>query len=175
MKELTGWNLKKKDFYSHPKKYQSKFLKYANTADILIAGAFWDPDAPPLFQRKDILVDEFKIKVVADITCDINGSIPSTKKSSSIEDPAYDYNAYEDKVYPPFTNEHNITVMAVDNLPSELPMDASKHFSNRLSTEVLPHYMENDPEGLIARATITKNGQLTGNYKYLQDYVGSLE
>jgi alanine dehydrogenase len=122
-----------------------------------------------------MLDDEFKIKVVADITCDINGSIPSTKRSSSIDDPVYDYNANDDKVYQPFTNEHYITVMAVDNLPNELPIDASKYFSNKLSTEVLPNYMKNDPEGIIARATITKNGQLTANYKYLQDYVGSLE
>jgi len=172
---IDGLEFEKIDFYSKPKNYRSKFLKYAHTADILIAGAFWNPEAPRLFQLKDMLDDKFKIKVVADITCDINGSIPSTKRSSSIDDPVYDYNADDDKVYPPFTNEHNITVMAVDNLPSELPLDASKHFSNRLSTEVLPHYMENDPEGLIAKATITENGQLTGIYKYLQDYVGSLE
>lgn len=171
---IDGLKFEKEDFYSNPKKYRSKFLKYAHAADILIAGAFWDTEAPQLFQRKDILDDEFKIKVVADITCDINGSIPSTKRSSSIDDPVYDYNANDDKVYQPFTNEHYITVMAVDNLPNELPIDASKYFSKKLSTEVLPN-MKNDPEGIIARATITKNGQLTTNYKYLQDYVGSLE
>jgi len=172
---IDGLKFEKEDFYSNPTKYRSKFLKYAHSADILIAGAFWDPKAPPLFQRKDILDDEFKIKVVADITCDINGSIPSTKRSSSIDDPVYDYNANDDKVYPPFTNEHYITVMAVDNLPSELPVDASKYFSNILSTEVLPNYIKIDRQGIISGATITKNGELTANFKYLRDYVGSLE
>ena len=160
------------EFFEFPEKYQSSFLDYAREADILIAAAFWDPNAPVLFTRHDVLKNDFSIKVIADITCDIEGSIPSTKKPSTIDDPIYDYDPTTDQIAPALAEEGNITVMAVDNLPCELPRDASNDFGTELINNVLPNLLGDvDKDDTIKRATITKKGELTENYKYLQGYV----
>jgi saccharopine dehydrogenase (NAD+, L-lysine-forming) len=109
--------------------------------------------------------------VIADITCDIEGSIPSTKKPSTIEDPIYDYNPSDDQVENPFTDEGNVTVMAVDNLPCELPRDASESFGYELINNVLPELLGDDSKEIIKNATIAQGGQLTEKFQYLQDYV----
>ncbi|MEL7003687.1 MAG: hypothetical protein AAFN93_13275, partial [Bacteroidota bacterium] len=160
-------------FYSSPDKYESTFLSFAKVTDILISGGFWDPRAPVLFTTKDSTRPDFNIRVIADITCDIEGSIPSTKKPSTIDDPVYDYNPSEDSIEPPFADEANLSVMAVDNLPCELPRDASKDFGRELIDNVIPHLLGGDEEQMILRATITKDGKLTNKYKYLTEYVSS--
>ena len=166
-----GGEFNRSEFYSHPDLYHSDFLKFAHVADVLIACAFWEPRAPVLFHREDVMHGGFQTTVIADVTCDIEGSIPSTKKASTIEDPIYDYNPSEDKMEPPLTDEANITVMAVDNLPCELPRDASESFGDELIAAVLPHLLNGDEEGVIARATIARDGKLTEEYSYLRDYV----
>jgi len=161
----------RKEFYQSPENYENDFLKYAYSTDLLIASAYWDPRAPELFKKEDIMDPAFKIRVIADITCDIEGSIPSTKRPSTIDDPIYDYDPSEDELAPALSDEGNITVMAVDNLPCELPRNASEDFGHELLQNVLPHLLGDDKEGIIKRATITENGKLTDAYKYLQDYV----
>ncbi len=164
----------REDFYSNPENYESDFLKYAKVSDLLIASAFWDPHAPVLFHREDILNGDFKLNVVADITCDIEGSIPSTKKASTIDNPIYDYNPSNDKIEDALTDEANITVMAVDNLPCELPRDASESFGEQLIENVLPELFKKSSK-IIDNATITREGKLTEKYKYLQSYVDGKE
>ena len=166
-----GEDFSRNSFYETPQMYETDFIKYAAVADILIASAFWDPKAPVLFERKEILSDDFKITVIADITCDIEGSIPCTKRPSTIEAPIYDYNPCDDQIENPLSDEANITVMAVDNLPCELPRDASANFGNDLVEKVLPEILGNDSMGIIQRATIAKNGKLSGRFTYLQEYV----
>ena len=170
-KRMNGGVFHRSEFYDSPEKYRSDFLKYTKVTKLLIACAFWNPSAPVLFKREDIIRDDFGIKVIADITCDIEGSIPCTKQSSIIDDPIYDYNPSDDQVEQALTDEGNITVMAVDNLPCELPKDASESFGNELVNNVLPCLLESDKEGTISRATITAEGKLTERYAYLQDYV----
>lgn len=170
-KNIEGKQFNRTEFYKNPEKYVSNFLQYANVADLLIAGAYWDPGAPVLFTRDEILKPGFEIKVIADITCDIEGSIPSTKQSTTIDEPIFDYNPSEDKVEAPLADEANITVMAVDNLPGELPRDASKDFGFELVHHVLPNLLYEDSDDVILRATIAKNGKLTERYAYLQDFV----
>ena len=170
-KRTDGSPYHRSEFYQQPGLYEGDFLKFAEHADLLIASAYWDPKSPVLFKREDILNPGFKIKVIADITCDIEGSIPSTKKPSTIDDPIYDYNPSDDAIEAPFKDEGNITVMAVDNLPCELPRDASKDFGRELIDNVLPGLLVEDKDGVIARATIAENGQLTERYKYLEGYV----
>ncbi len=170
-KSKEDQDFSRNDFYRTPQMHEADFIKYAAVADILIASAFWDPKAPALFERKEILSDDFKITVIADITCDIEGSIPCTKRPSTIEDPIYDYNPCDDQIENPLSDEANITVMAVDNLPCELPRDASTNFGNDLVEKVLPEILGNDAEGVIQRATIAQNGKLTGRFTYLQEYV----
>lgn len=170
-KPKGGGEFIRADFYEHPENYEGDFLKYAQVADILIAGAYWDPAAPVLFRREDIMAPDFRIRVIADITCDIEGSIPSTKRPCTVAEPVYDYNPSEDKVEQPYSDEGNITVMAVDNLPCELPRNASEDFGRELIDNVLPHLFGNDNDEVIKRATITENGSLTEGYSYLKNYV----
>lgn len=166
-----GAEFSRRQFYQTPQLYEGNFLNYCRTADILLASAFWDPQAPVLFERKDILEDDFKISVIADITCDIEGSIPSTKRPSTIDEPLYDYNPCDDEVEPPLSDEGNITVMAVDNLPCELARDASISFGDQFVASVMPPLLGKDEESIIARATIADGGELTTHFRYLQDYV----
>ena len=170
-RRIGGGEFHRSEFYQNPKKYESDFEKFTKVTDLLIAGAFWDPAAPVLFHREDIVKDDFDIRVIADITCDIEGSIPSTKQPSTIEDPIYDYNPTDDLVEQALSDEGNITVMAVDNLPCELPRDASESFGNELINNVLPELLGNDENRVIERATITNGGKLTNHYSYLQDFV----
>ncbi len=170
----NGEPFNRHEFFEHPDRYTSDFIRYTRVADLLIASAYWDPKAPVLFTSNEAMATDFKLRIIADITCDIEGSMPSTKAASTIEDPIYDYNPSEDVVEKALTDEANITVMAVDNLPCELPRDASRSFGDQLLANVLPHLLGEDAEGIIQNATITENGKLTAKYGYLQDYVNGV-
>jgi len=168
---LDGSVFNRGEFFANPENYRSSFLQYARLADVLIAGSYWDPRAPVLFTRLDILKPDFKIKIVGDISCDINGSVASTRKASTIDEPLYDYNPSEDKIEPPLSDEANITVMSIDNLPGELPRDASLDFGEDFICRVLPSLIDSDSQGTISRATITRQGRLTSSFSYLQEFV----
>ncbi len=168
-----GEPFSRKEFFSDPSGYESHFMDFANVADILIAGAYWDPKAPPLFLREECMGNGFHIKVIADITCDIEGSMPSTKKPGTIDDPVYDYDPDEDAVEPPFSDEANITVMAVDNLPNELPRDASRDFGHELADRVIPALLSRGETELISRATVVRNHKIQERFKYLEEWLDS--
>ena len=174
-KRKEGGHFNREEFHTHPERYDSFFSGFTKVADILLAGAYWNPKAPVLFTREDMMKPGFRIRVVADITCDINGSVPSTKRASSIPDPIYDYDPKTDSEKSPLSDDQHITVMAVDNLPCELPRSASEEFGRDLIDRVLPLLVgkdkDKDKEDVIKRATIAKDGILTSNFKYLQDYV----
>lgn len=170
-RRIDGQDFSRNNFFRTPQMFEADFVKYAAVADILIASAYWDPKAPVLFTREDILSDDFKITVIADITCDIEGSIPCTKRPSTIEDPIYDYNPCDDQIENSLSDEANITLMAVDNLPCELPRDASTSFGNDLVERVMPELLGDDARGIIQRATIARQGKLTERFAYLQEYV----
>jgi alanine dehydrogenase len=157
-------------FVEHPEEYESTFKPYQKVTDLYIPCHYWDPKSPHLITKDDLKEPDFNISVIADVSCDIDGPIASTLRSSTIADPFYDYNPETEQEEPPFSSEKNITVMAVDNLPGELPRDASHEFGETLLDEIFPYLLGNDDKGVIERATITKNGQLTEKYKYLKDY-----
>jgi saccharopine dehydrogenase (NAD+, L-lysine forming) len=158
-------------FFNHPGMYENAFLPFARSTGLLIAAAYWDPKAPVLFTAEDMKQTDFRISIISDITCDIEGSIPSTKRASSIDDPFYDYNPETGSLELPFSSDKNITVQAVDNLPNELPKDASYDFGRNLIDKVFPALLTNYSDKIIERATIAKEGKLTRQYSYLQDFV----
>ena len=158
-------------FFNHPTHYQGTFRRFLPKTDLLIGAAFWDPKAPVLFSPEDTRQPGFRTKIIADITCDIDGSIPTTRKATSIDKPFYDIDPKSFKIYPPFSGEAHITVMAVDNLPCELPVDASHDFGKTLIDKVLPFLTGDDPDNIIGRASITKNGKVTEKFGYLQEWV----
>ncbi|MCS7003880.1 MAG: NAD(P)-dependent oxidoreductase [Cytophagales bacterium] len=163
-------SFEQQDFYKNPQEYSSSFLKYAKVADMLIACAFWDPRAPLLFTRQEMKRPDFRIRLIADITCDINGSIPSTMQATTIENPFYDYSPTQETIEKPFSSKDHITVMAIDNLPNELPIEASSTFSQTFCEKIFPCF-GHDADSILERATICQEGKLTRRFSYLQDYV----
>ena len=159
-------------FYNHPEAYRGNFTRFLPETDLLVAAAYWDPAAPVLFTVEDTRKPDFRVSVIADITCDIDGSVPTTRRASTIEEPFYDFDPLSGEIRPPFSGEGNITVMAVDNLPCELPVDASIDFGRTLIEKVLPDLSGGGPGDLIERASITKDGRLTARFLYLRDYAG---
>lgn len=157
------------DFFSHPEHFVSKFPAFTKHADLYISTHYWDPRAPKMFTREDTMAADFKLSVIADVTCDIDGSVPTTIRASSIAQPFYGYNIVSGKEDLPF-NKDTICIMAVDNLPCELPRDASDDFGKDLMERVLPHVLGEDPDHIIRRATICKAGKLNTYFEYLSDY-----
>lgn len=162
------------EFYANPSGYQSNFMPYAKQTDYFIAGHFYGNGAPYLFTREDAKQPDFNINLIADISCDVDGPVASTLRSSTIADPFYGYDAITEKEVA-FNNKGAITVMAVDNLPCELPKDASEGFGEQFLKYVIPAFFNNDKEGILQRAKITENGKLTTRFSYLQDYVDGKE
>jgi alanine dehydrogenase len=161
----------KADFYKNPRHYQSDFLKYALQTDMYIPCHFWNSNAPVILEKKDYKINGFKIKIIADISCDVGGPIASTLRASTIADPFYGYDP-QNECEADFYSPHTIGVMAVDNLPCELPKDASIDFGEVLIQKILPLLTGKDPDNIIPRATICSQGKLTKYYAYLSDYAG---
>jgi hypothetical protein len=157
------------DFFKHPEHFVSKFGAFTKATDLFISAHFWDPRSPKMFNEADMKAPDFHMSVIADITCDLDGSVPTTLRSSTIDHPFYGYNIVTGKEDLPF-NKDTICVMAVDNLPCELPRDASDDFGKDLTERVLPFLITEDKDGVIERASICKDGKLTPNFEYLSDY-----
>ena len=169
-KRTDGQKLNNNDFYNNPKKYISDFERFTKVADVFMAGHFYGNDAPYILTREMLLKPDCKIKVVADISCDTNGPIACTIKASTIADPIFGYlPTTNSEVH--FSHPGAVVVMSVDNLPCELPKDASEGFGEMFMEHVIPAFFNNDKDGILERAKITSNGQLTPRFAYLQNYV----
>lgn len=165
----------KHEFYKDPSGYESNFMPYAKETDMFIAGHFYGDGAPFLFTRDDAKHPDFRINLVADISCDIDGPVACTIRPSTIADPFYGYNPKTEKEVA-YNAKNAITVMAVDNLPCELPKDASEGFGEMFLEHVIPAFFNNDERGILKRARITtEDGKLTRRFAYLQDYVDGKE
>ena len=162
------------DFYDYPEEYQSDFMRFAAVSDLFIAGHFYGDGAPYLYTREDVKSPDFNIKVVADISCDINGPVATTIRASTIADPIYGYDP-QTEIEIDYKDSNAITVMAVDNLPCELPQDASEGFGDMFLEHVISAFFNGDIDGILKRAKITENGKLTERFAYLQDYVDAAE
>lgn len=163
----------KKDFYAHGEAYKSIFAPYAKRADVFVNAIFYDKKAPRFFEQADMAQPDFKIQVVADISCDMmpDASVPCTLRPSTITDPLYGFDPHTGNLTPPH-QPGTVDVMAIDNLPSELPRDASAFFGRQLVDRIFPDLLRNaDESAILQRATITANGQLTERFSYLEDFV----
>lgn len=169
-KRKDGQDLGKNDFYVNPTEYTSDFERFTKVADIFIAGHFYGNDAPYILTQEMLKANDCKIKVVADISCDINGPIACTIKASTIAEPIFGYLPNEHKEVDVF-HPAAIVVMSVDNLPCELPKDASEGFGDMFMKHVIPAFFNGDKDGILQRAKITENGKLTERFQYLQDFV----
>lgn len=155
-------------FHAYPQEYVCNFLPYTKTADVLLNGIYWEEHIPRLFSKSDVQADDFSIKVIADITDDQNGSVPINLGDQTIEDPVYGVDKTtlrKTAAYQPNT----VDVMAVGNLPNELPKDASRYFGEQLIKYILDDLLKNGSD-IINRATIVKGGKLTAQFEYLSSY-----
>ena len=173
-KRKDGQIIDNLDFYNHPETYESNFMRFAEVTDFFIAGHFFGDGSPYLFTREDAKKQNFKIKYVADISCDIDGPVASTIRPSTITEPIYGYHPKKEKEVN-YTDKDAIVVMAVDNLPCELPKDASEGFGEMFLENVIPAFFNNDKDGVLARAKMTENGKLTERFSYLQNYIDGKE
>ena len=169
---IDNQTLDRFDFYKNPSEYKSTFNKFSSTSDMFIAGHYYDKNAPSLITLEDVNLDDFKIKLIADISCDINGPIVSTIRSSTIKDPIYGYDPFSNKEVD-YNQPGAITVMAVDNLPCELPRDASESFGEMFITDVLPSFFNDDKDGVLQRSKMTSKGELTDKFSYLSDFISA--
>lgn len=169
----NGTPFEKKDFYQNPHLFKSIFGEYSKVADIMINGIYWDNNAPAFFTKEDMRQPDFKIKVIADVTCDIApvSSIPSTLKASTIADPIFGYDPVTESETAPFSS-NSIDMMTIDNLPNEMPRDASKAFGEQFIEHILPELFKEE-SGVLERATVAENGELGKHFQYLEDYVNS--
>ncbi len=181
MIDVQDYNMPKDDvifdktaFYSHPENFVSNFERFTKVSDIFIAGHFYGNGAPIILSKEMLASPKCKIKVVADISCDIDGPIACTLRASTIAEPNYGYLPNEHKEVDMF-HPSAIVVMAVDNLPCELPKDASEGFGVMFLEHVIPAFFNNDIDGVLARAKITENGKLTPRFAYLQNYLDGKE
>lgn len=167
---MDGMKSSFSDFINNSSDYKSTFMRYAKVTNIFFAGHFYASGAPYLFTREDVKLNNFNISVVADISCDIDGPVATTIKPSTIDNPIYGYNPItesEDN----FKNNDVIAVMAVDNLPCELPKDSSEDFGENIIKHIIPIINKNNE--IIRGATICKDGDLTDEFEYLRDYINS--
>jgi len=169
-RRLDGKVLDNHDFYKNPQEYTSDFERFTKVSDIFMAGHFHGNGAPDILTREMLNAPDCKIKVVADISCDVDGPIACTIKASTIAEPFFGYLPSENKEVP-YSHPGSIMVMSVDNLPCELPKDASEGFGEMFMQHVIPAFFNNDKDGILQRAKITENGKLTPRFTYLQDYV----
>ena len=157
------------DFYNNPQDYISDFEKYTKVTDIYIAGHFYGSGSPLILTQEMLKTHDNKIKVVGDISCDIDGPVATTIRSSTIEKPIYGYHPSTGEEVA-FDHPAAVTVMAVDNLPCELPKEASEGFGSMMLDAVIDSFFNGDKDGILERATITQDGKLTPRFEYLQDY-----
>ncbi|MCC6722419.1 MAG: alanine dehydrogenase [Bacteroidia bacterium] len=156
-------------FYLNHSMYGSKFKPYTKIADIMINGVYWDKNIARHFELNDTKSPDFKIKLIADISCDINGSVPITVKETTIEKPVFGWNSQSQQICEPYT-QTSIDIMSISNLPTELPADASEGFGEEFIKFVLPDLFKKNSR-MIEEATICCDGTLTKRYNYLQDFI----
>ena len=169
-KRMDGQKFDTRDCYKNPSEYESDFERFTKVADIYISGHFHANAAPQILSQKMLQASDCAIKIVADVSCAVNGPIACTLRASTIEEPLYGYLPSENKEVDVF-HPAAIVVMAVDNLPCELPKDASEGFGEMFTQHVIPAFFNNDADGILTRAKMTENGVLTERFNYLHDYV----
>jgi hypothetical protein len=166
----TSGKYSRQEFHDNPERYSCKFLSYAAQTDILLNGVFWDVNVPRLFEKEDIKANDFIIQTIADVTDDKNGSIPINCGDQPMEDPVYGIDRSTLQKTAPYLRG-SIDIMAVGNLPNELPRDASRYFGEQLIKHVLDDLLKGS-SAIIERATMTNAGRLTEPYMYLKEYAG---
>ncbi len=161
-------NYSREDFHAHPENYKCLFLSYAFQTDVLMNGVYWDTNIPRLFAIDDLKRNDWRIQTIADITDDAGGSIPCNLGDCTMNNPVYGVDKITGTQTKPYLKT-GVDMMAVGNLPNELPRDASRFFGEQLIKYILADLIKGGST-IIENATVLKNGKLTANFEYLSDY-----
>jgi len=167
-KHKVNNNIVLSHFFEHPDEYNCTFKQFYPHTDVFINAVFWNPKAPVFFSWEEMIQDNFAIQAIADITCDIEGSVPCTLKATTIADPFMGIDKVSKTEIKPFSKK-SLDMMTVDNLPNELPRNASEEFGNALMTYIIPDLLSN--QEITNRATIAKNGEISKRFNYLKEWV----
>ena len=167
-----GKSFDREDFFQNPQNYESIFAPYTESSDLMINGIYWDNRAPAFFTKEQMKDKDFRIKVIADVTCDIApvASIPSTLRASTIANPVFGYDPMSETEAVPYQSEV-VDMMTIDNLPNELPRDASEAFGEQFMEHIFQPLLTQEEGGVIERATVAEGGDLGKHFEYLRDYV----
>lgn len=158
-------------FYENPENFEADFLKYASVAHIFVRAHHSSPLLAPLFTKEDMQSPSFKIKVICDVACGISPLLPESLRNATLENPFYDFNPHTNTIEESFSSENHVTVMAVENLSAELPLDASRHFGKQLLSELLPAMMNSETDKVLQRATLVENGRIMPGFLFLERYL----
>ena len=162
VKRLDNIKFDLQHFYQYPEEYKSAFQPYTKVTDILITSHYWNPRSPLFFTQEQMKLRSFNISVIADISCDLHGSIPTTIRYSSTDEPFYGVDKFQLNETKSF-EENSITMMAINNLPSAFPRDASEEFGKKFAKKVLPLFLEKDENGIIKKGIVIKHGVLVSS------------
>lgn len=175
LKDSPEKDFELQEFFSNPSGFNSSFFRFAKCSDILITGHLWQPGQPVYLTPEDLANPENRLKMIGDVTCDIMGSIKSTLRSSTHDNPFYDYNPCTAAEEPAFSSPDNITVMAVDTCPNAIPRETSEFFGEKLITNVIEPLLQDNSEfsDIVNRSTILRDGKITDRFGYLREYASS--
>jgi len=168
LKDGSAWK-NSSHFYSHPTLYNSTFAPFLAQADGLITGAYWGQGYPKLFSMQELARPQTRLRYIADISCDILGGVPCTHRASTIEAPYFDIDPNTGAEQPAFSGDSLVSMMTIDNLPSEMPTEATRHFGRQLMDIFIDDLLADGP--IAQRAIVADNGRLTHAFAYLQEYV----
>ncbi|MCQ2283427.1 MAG: NAD(P)-dependent oxidoreductase [Bacteroidales bacterium] len=157
-------------FNHYAQDYESDFMRWAYCTDVLVCAHFWAPDAPVYLSEENLKDSKLRIRMIGDITCDIQGSVKSTLRPATHDDPYFDYNPHTAQEEPAFSSDDNISVMAVDTCPNALAMDTSAYFGDMLMEHVIPGLLTGQHSDVVRRGTLLEKGQLTPRFAYLTDF-----
>ena len=170
VKRKDGDSFSWADFTQNAREYESDFMRWAQKTDLLVCAHFWGPEAPVYLSEDDLRRSDMRIRMIGDVTCDIKGSIKSTVRPATHDDPYFDYNPSTEQDEPAFSSEKNISVMAVDTCPNALAIDTSAYFGEMLTKHVFEPLLQGEPSEVINRSMILNEGNLTERFAYLKDF-----
>ena len=170
------------EYLRHPEEFESNMDVYLPYLNILFHTSYWDNRFPRLVTRN--MVDRlsrkanFRLEFIGDISCDVNGSVELTYKSTTPDNPVFTYNPKK-QIFVDGCKQDGITILAVGNLPAELPKDSSRHFSNLIRDYVyqIAAHGKRDITNHTAipkevrKAVLTQDGRLTPKFTYFRQYL----
>ncbi len=180
---VPGQQFALQDYYRQPNRYRSVFPKFLPYLTVLVNCIYWESRFPrfiPISAIKGLYSDTKPplLRVVGDISCDVNGSVEFTKKCTTPDNPTFVYDPLTDTL----TDGHQgrgILVMSIDNLPAEIPLESSVYFSGVLKKYIPPLACADFQASFekctlpdeIRHAVILYKGEFASSYTYMQDYL----